>query len=245
MKQTKIIMGMPVTIEIVDHARKSDLKEIFDFFRSVDKRFSTYKKNSEISKINRKEINIDQISAQMKKIFKLAQKTKQETKGFFDISRQGKIDPSGVVKGWAILEAAKILRRKGYQDFYVNVGSDIQFSGKNDQGEGWTVGIQNPFNQNQIVKVLKINNFGVATSGNYIRGHHIYDPKSDQRLADDVVSITVIGPDILEADRFATAAFAMGKEGIDFIEKLTGFEGYLIDKNGMATYTSGFNEFVR
>ena len=58
------------------------------------------------------------------------------------------------------------------------------------------------------------------------------------------VSVTVLGPNVYEADRFATAAFAMGPEGIHFIEELSGFEGYLIDKSGLATMTSGFGDYV-
>ncbi len=58
------------------------------------------------------------------------------------------------------------------------------------------------------------------------------------------MSLTVIGPNIYDADRFATAAFAMGRDGIYFIENLEGFEGYMIDKNGMATFTTGFEGYV-
>ncbi len=60
----------------------------------------------------------------------------------------------------------------------------------------------------------------------------------------DVVSITIIGPNVFEADRFATAAFAMGRKGIQFIEELAGFEGYMIDAQACATYTSGFERYV-
>jgi thiamine biosynthesis lipoprotein len=60
----------------------------------------------------------------------------------------------------------------------------------------------------------------------------------------EVVSLTVIGPDIYEADRFATAAFAMGQAGIIFVEQLEGFEGYLINQEGQATFTSGFARYV-
>jgi thiamine biosynthesis lipoprotein len=60
----------------------------------------------------------------------------------------------------------------------------------------------------------------------------------------DVVSLTVIGPNIYEADRFATAAFAMGEEGIRFIGRLAGFEGYMIDRRGQATFTNGFTRYV-
>ncbi len=56
--------------------------------------------------------------------------------------------------------------------------------------------------------------------------------------------MTVIGPDVYEADRFATAAFAMGRMGVAFVEGLDGFEGYMIDAQGIATYTSGFERYV-
>ena len=92
--------------------------------------------------------------------------------------------------------------------------------------------------------VLSVSNRGVATSGTYVRGQHIYNPKQADRLITDIVGLTVIGPDIYEADRFATAAFAMGREGIHFIERLEGFEGYMIDRDGQATLTSGFTRYV-
>jgi thiamine biosynthesis lipoprotein len=94
------------------------------------------------------------------------------------------------------------------------------------------------------VKALTVSDTGVATTGTSIRGQHIYHPQSGAQTMDDVISITVIGPNIYDADRFATAAFAMGNEGIAFIENLQGFEGYMIDNSGMATLTSGFMRYV-
>jgi len=117
--------------------------------------------------------------------------------------------------------------------------------GRNAGGTEWSVGIRNPFNPEEIVKVIHPRGKGVATSGPYLRGDHIYNPHDSGRAIEDIVSLTVIGPNALEADRFATAAFAMGKEGIWFIEKLTGFEGYTIDKDGMATMTSEFAAYTR
>ena len=106
------------------------------------------------------------------------------------------------------------------------------------------MGIQNPFNINEIVKVLAVTDCGVATSGTYVRGQHIYNPRNAEPLNTSIVSLTVIGPNIYEADRFATAAFAMGEDGIAFIEDLEGFEGYQIDNTGLATITSGFERFI-
>jgi thiamine biosynthesis lipoprotein len=237
-------MGMPITIEVVDpQATVALLDEVFAYFENVDARFSTYKETSEISRINRHELDLADASDDMRQIFALAEQTRQETSGYFDIQRDGQFDPSGIVKGWSIYHAARRLRNAGCQNFYVDAGGDIEAHGKNADGDDWRVGIRNPFDLHEIVKVLAISNRGVATSGTYIRGDHIYNPNSTDPLGDEIVSLTVIGPDIYEADRFATAAFAMGRAGIAFIESLDNFEGYMIDRGGIATLTSGFARY--
>lgn len=236
---------MPVTIEVVDKKiTKFEINKVFTYFKNIDEKFSTYKKTSEITLINAGQINKSKFSKEMKKIFKLADKTKKETNGFFDIEQNGYLDPSGLVKGWAIWQAAKLLMRQGFGNFYINAGGDIQSFGKNKFGKTWQVGIRNPFKLKEIIKVLNPKNRGVATSGIYERGEHIYNPKTQSKISTDIVSLTVIGPNIYEADRFATAALAMGEKGINFIENRPGFEGYMVNKNGIATYTKGFEKFV-
>jgi thiamine biosynthesis lipoprotein len=238
-------MGMPIEIEIIDNNASTALEAAFNYFVSVDTQFSTYKNDSEISQINRGEIIESEMSSEMHEIFELAEKTKKETDGYFNIRHpNGPIDPSGIVKGWAILNAAKIIRNAGYENFFVNAGGDIAMNGKNAKGEEWSFGIKNPFNTSEIVKIMYPRGKGIATSGSYLRGNHIYNPLNPKEALRDVVSITVIGPDVFEADRFATAAFAMGKEGILFIEQLPGFEAYMIDANGIATMTSGFSAYT-
>lgn len=244
MKQTKILMDMPITVEIVDKSVTENIfDKVFEYFKTVDDKFSTYKKNSEISLINAGIVKKKNFSQDMKEVFQLSQQTKKETDGFFDIYRRGKYDPSGIVKGWAIYNASLIIKRHGFKNFYVDAGGDIQVSGRNKNNDAWKIGIKNPFNQDEIVQVVYILDEGLATSGTYIRGNHIYNPK-DNRKENDIISLTVIGPNVYEADRFATAAFAMGKNGILFLERLPGFEGYMIDKSGIATYTSKFKNYT-
>ncbi|MEI8130592.1 MAG: FAD:protein FMN transferase [bacterium] len=245
MKETRITMGMPATIEIVDAgATQESLDMVFDFFNSVDERFSPYKTDSELSRYNRGEIAEGDLSEQMKYIFVLAEKTKNDTNGYFDMRHNGTCDPSGIVKGWAIHEGANLLRAKGFQNFYVEIAGDIEVSGHNTDGAPWSIGIRNPFKREEIVKVVHLSSGGIATSGTAIRGDHIYNPKGDAR-PNDIASITVIGPNVYEADRFATPAFAMGGDGIQFIEALPNSEGYMIDTKGIATMTSGFTKFTR
>lgn len=238
-------MGMPITVDIIaDPEPESSINEVFNYFQYVDDKFSTYKDDSEISRINNHELRLENSSDDMKTVFALAEQTRLATFGYFNIEHKGFFDPSGLVKGWAIFNASKILSRNGFNNYSVDAGGDVQVAGRNSQGQNWRVGIRNPFEPDQIVKVLSLSNCGVATSGTYVRGQHIYNPKSEDEPITEILSLTVIGPNIYDADRFATAAFAMGMDGINFIERLHGFEGYLIDKDKRATYTTGFEGYV-
>src|SRR5689334_2552060 len=107
MKQTRLLMGMPITVEIVDPpATEQSLEAVYAYFEYVDEKFSTYKATSEITAINQKKLALKQSSDDMRLIFALAKQTHQETNGYFDILRDGLYDPSGIVKGWAIYNAA-------------------------------------------------------------------------------------------------------------------------------------------
>jgi thiamine biosynthesis lipoprotein len=114
MKQIRQIMGMPITIEITQSTNNQitqlenrkmerDIEKIFGYFRSVDEKYSPFKSTSEVGKLNRGE----KVSREMNNILKLAQELKEQTGGYFDIkSPDGKIDPSGIVKGWAVKNAS-------------------------------------------------------------------------------------------------------------------------------------------
>ena len=239
-------MGMPVSVEIADtSAAQESLAKAFDYFTYIDQTFSTYKEESEMSRINRGEIPSSEYSADMRLILDLAEETKKLTNGYFDIrTPDGSIDPSGIVKGWAINNVADLLRSLGHQSFYVEAGGDIQTGGTNAEGTEWRIGIRNPFDRTQIVKLVFPHGRGIATSGTAIRGSHIYDPHTKRAVATNVASLSVIGPNVYEADRYATAAFAMGEKGISFIESMDGFGGYQINTKGVATMTSGFKHYT-
>ena len=238
-------MGMPITVDIAGASGATLVEAVFDYFEHIDRRFSTYRTDSEISAINRGDLPIRDWSAEMMEVMALAAQTKNQTDGYFDIRKpDGSLDPSGIVKGWAIRNAAGIVRRAGVGDFFIEAGGDIQTSGKNALGKDWSVGIRNPFNAEEIIKIVYPRGHGVATSGTYVRGQHIYNPLGADPIT-EIVSLTVIGSDVLEADRFATAAFAMGRQGILFLEQAPGLEGYVVDSNRRATPTSGFGAFCQ
>jgi FAD:protein FMN transferase len=244
-RDTRIVMGMPITVEVVGAATDGMVDAIFDHFAEVDARFSPFKPESEVSAMNAGRLAPSEFSAELVEVLALAEQTKRETQGYFDIRRpEGFFDPSGIVKGWAIQKAAQRIASAGYRDYLVDAGGDIQVGGHSPDGEGWRIGIRNPFDASQIIKTVTLNGCGIATSGTDARGQHIHDPYRPDQPLEDLVSITVIAADVLEADRFATAAFAMGRTGIHFIESVPGLEGYAVDPNGIATQTSGFKKYA-
>jgi FAD:protein FMN transferase len=245
MRETRLIMGMPISVEVRNADAQQRIEDVFNYFNEVDLRFSTYKDDSEISAFNKGEISSQDLSQPMREVFGLAAQTKAESAGYFDMARpDGSLDPSGIVKGWAIRNAAALLHEAGCRNYFVDAGGDAQAEGVNEAGVPWRVGIRNPFNAAEIIKIVSLNGQGIATSGTSARGQHIYNPLEPHSSITDIVSLTVIGPDVLEADRFATAAFAMGGNGIYFIEERPGLEAYMVDAQGVATQTTGFGDYV-
>lgn len=235
---------MPITIQLPGSKSAQLFDRAFNYFRTVDQQFSPYIKSSEVSRINRIK-DKGNISKDMRLILKLAEQTRQETNGYFDVWPGDIFDPSGIVKGWAIQKASDLLIAAGQSDFYVEAGGDIMTGGHNDKNEAWRVGIRNPFNRNETIKIVHLSGEGIATSGTATRGQHIYNPHHLDQQINDIVSLTVIAPTIYDADRFATAAFAMGKDGIRMISDKRDIEGYMIDANGIATMTDGFERYVK
>jgi thiamine biosynthesis lipoprotein len=245
MRETRQLMGMPITIAVVDAKDRTPIERALDYFERVDARFSPYRPDSEVSLFNRVDARPARPSAELMELLDLAEQTRRVTDGYFDVWRpDGRFDPSGLVKGWAIRNAALLIADAGFANYFVDAGGDIQCAGRNESGEAWRIGIRNPFDPMQSVKTLQPGNAGIATSGTSIRGAHIYDPHHSGRALDEIVSLTVVGPDVYEADRFATAAFAMGRNGIGFIDAIPGLEGYAIDRQGIATMSRGFAKYV-
>ena len=266
LEETEIIMGLPITVVMVDRfggerghgtgyagaglatgetkeRMHRDAVRVFDYLREVDEQFSPYKETSEVSRINRNEIEPSEYSDEMRSVLDLAEDTKQLTHGFFDVWFEGHFDPSGIVKGLALHNAGKILEELGYENFCVDGGGDIEVKGRNAGGRKWRIGIRNPLSPDGIIKALVLEDRGIATSGLYIRGEHIYNPVAGG-TATEICSMSVVGPNLYEADRNATAAFAMGKAGLELVASLPDFDGYMVEDNGIATYTDGFLRYV-
>ncbi len=248
MERTELIMGMPITVSLPSAKSGEGADEafaaVFSYFREIDERFSPYKPGSEVSRIARGEEKLEEASPQMAEVLRLCEETARQTGGYFSAWYAGTFDPSGIVKGWAVHEASRILDELGFRDHCVDAGGDIEARGFNSEGGPWEIGIRNPFDPRTIVKVLRLRDRGIATSGTYIRGDHIYDPKTGLPKADGFASLTVIGPDVLEADRLSTPAFAMGEEGLGFLTTTPGIEAYAVGADGIALFTPGLARYI-
>jgi thiamine biosynthesis lipoprotein len=219
------------------------LNVAIDYLHDIDRRFSPYKTDSEVSRIMRGELAVDDASPDVRWIMGLCDELARLTDGYFDARKyraDGLPDPTGVVKGWAVEEAAFMLIEAGATDFLVNGGGDIVARGSPVPGssESWRVGIQHPLERNKLAAVLEVRDGAVATSGTYERGEHVIDPHT-RKPATDLVSLTVVGLSLTYADAYATAAFAMGRKGPEWLAGLEGYEAFAITSDGRTLATPG------
>ncbi|HEY2541657.1 MAG TPA: FAD:protein FMN transferase [Gaiellaceae bacterium] len=230
MHRVEHIMGMPIVVEV----RDGDVTdEVFDWFRHVDATFSTYKEESDVSRIRRGDLALADASEEVRDVYARCAELRQETSGFFDVDAVG-LDPSGYVKGWAVDGAAAILDRSGAREYAINAGGDIRTRGR------WRIGIQHPLEPQAVATVVEGDDLAVATSGAYERGDHVRDPHSGHAPA-GILSVTITGPDLGTADAYATAAFAMGgHRAPNWTARLDGYEAMTILDDGRVLSTPGF-----
>jgi thiamine biosynthesis lipoprotein len=249
------IMGMPIGIDLRDlDLDPAVLDEAFDWLRRVDATFSTYKVESEMSRLNRGELRLDEADPDVRTVLQRCEQLRFQTGGYFDARAAfwqseartriedpspAAVDPSGLVKGWAVDRAATILDAAGARNYCINAGGDVCVRGAALPDPYWRIGILHPLQHDQVAAVVQANDLGIATSGTYARGEHIVDPYNETP-PQSVLSVTIVGLDLGTADAYATAAFAMGEEGPEWTAGLAGCEAMTILANETVLYTPGF-----
>jgi FAD:protein FMN transferase len=230
------IMGMPIVVEVRDgDVDPEQLDEVFDWFRWVDETFSTHKPESEVSRLGRGELELEETAPEVRQVLHRCEELRQETDGYFDAHATGRLDPSGLVKGWSVDRAAAILDGARLREHAVSAGGDMRL-----RGGPWRVGIQHPRERHRLAAVLDATDLAVATSGAYARGQHVVDPHTC-RPPTGVLSVTVVGPDLATADAYATAAFAMGVDAAPhWVARLKGYEAMVVIDDDVVLSTGGF-----
>jgi FAD:protein FMN transferase len=192
------------------------LARVVEWLHWVDATFSTYRPESQISRLGRGELTPEECAPEVRAVLSRCAELVAETGGYFDCRAGGRLDPSGYVKGWAVERASDLLAAAGASNHCINGGGDVQCRGAAAPGRPWGVGITDPRNPGQTVATVRGNELAVATSGSAERGLHVIDPHTGSR-PDALLSVTVVGTRIADVDAYATAAMAMGEQAAEWL----------------------------
>ena len=224
-------MGMPVTAHVRDPSFAPEaLDAAFAWLREVDALFSTYRPESEISRLDAGTLALADAHPLVREVLGRCEALRARTRGCFDARAGGRLDPSGLVKGWALDRAAALVEAAS---LCLDGGGDLVL-----RGGPWRVGIRHPLQRGRLAAVLELHAGAVATSATYERGEHIVDPRTG-RPPRGVLSVTVTGSELATADAYATAAFAMGRDGPAWTAGLDGCEAMTILEGGRVLSTPG------
>jgi thiamine biosynthesis lipoprotein len=227
LRRVEHVMGTAISLDIADPLPADRLEsladQVFAWMREVDRRFSTYRADSEVMRLDRGELTVDDASTGLRHVLNRCAVLWRETDGYFDAYATGQLDPSAYVKGWAVQVASDRLLQLGVPNHCLNAGGDVRVRGHAAPGQPWRIGIRHPWDARHTCWVLSGTDLSVATSGVYERGHHVIDPHTGTP-ATGLRSVTVVGLDLGDVDAYATAALAMGTAGLDWLTRLPGHE---------------------
>jgi FAD:protein FMN transferase len=237
--RTHPAMGTMASVHVHDNADPALIDSAVDaMWLELDRLediFSTFRPSSEISRINRGELHLLDASPEVIEVVDACTWLEHVSDGAFRARRPGDItiDPAGFVKGWAAELAAKCLDRAGLQQWYLSVGGDIQTRGTAGDGRPWRVAIADPNSADEraIRAIVEVCGDAVATSGTAARGRHLWDGRTG-RPAAALASMTVVGSNLTWADAFATTAFVMGLDGVDWVTRFDGYRALAITSEG-------------
>jgi thiamine biosynthesis lipoprotein len=237
--EVRSIMGMPIGIDLRDPG--IEVEPAFDWLRECDAIFSTYREDSDVSRLDRGELLLAECRPEVDEVLTRCLALERETRGAFSVRLAGRLDPSGFVKGWAVAGAAERLIAAGARNFCINAGGDVVARGRAAPDRRWRVGIRHPVDRGRLAGVVALEDLAVATSGEYEQPGHIIDPRTG-RPPTGLLSVTIVGPDLGRADAYATAAFAMGAGGPGWTATLAGYDAMCITDDHQVLTTPGFAE---
>ncbi len=173
------------------------------------------------------------------------------------------LDASGIAKGYGVDVVADFLRKEGVINFMVEIGGEIAVEGVNSKGQQWRIGIDKPIFDTLVLDretalIVTLSGKALATSGNYrnfyikdgIRYSHIIDPRSGYPVQNNMLSATLIAPDCITADAFATACMVLGAdESLQLINQHAYLEACFIVDDGNDNvdilYSSNFHQYIK
>jgi thiamine biosynthesis lipoprotein len=227
----------------VPAAAMAVLPAVLRWLHWVDRTFSTYREDSDVSRFGRGAATLADCAPELAEVIGECAVLGEQSGGYFTDRPGGRFDPSGLVKGWSIEHAAAMLTAVGHTSLSVNGAGDVQCAGEPEPGRPWRIGVADPLQPGALAAVLAGRDFAVATSGTAERGPHIINPHTG-RPATDLASVTVVGPRVTSADAYATAAFAMGPAAREWVESLDGYEAFAVAPDGSRWQTPGLAAYA-
>jgi thiamine biosynthesis lipoprotein len=219
----------------------------------LDAMFSTWQPDSVMSRLRRGELALGGAPAEVVEVLELCEQAKELTEGHFDPwAMPGGVDPTGLVKGWAVERAASVLVRHGVPAGLVNGGGDIACFSTGTEPVLFRVGVRHPWRPAALACVVTLGaGDAIATSGTYERGAHLVDPFPERRRrgggsgGEDqaaVLSASVVGRSLALADGIATGLAVAGKKTSSITARVVaaGYGCYRIYEDGSEELTPAF-----
>ena len=239
------VMGTVVSFDVrfADESKRVLMREAVadavTWLHRVDDVFSTYRPQSQVSRLGRGELRLADCDDDVAEVLELCAQVGRESGGYFSSTYGGRLDPTGLVKGWAVQRASEHLSSAGSAHHLVNGGGDIQAIGGSAPGIPWQIGIAHPLQRGALASVVRLTDGAVATSGTAERGSHVLDPFTGQPAV-ALASVTVVGADLIRSDAYATAAIAMGDRAHRWLEGCVGYEAFAVTADGVGWWTPGY-----
>jgi thiamine biosynthesis lipoprotein len=240
MRRVEKVMGTAVTVLVPGGCPEPLLDEVFAWFHRVDRTFSTFRPDSAISRW--REFGPGGAPALVEEVLDRCSELYPATDGWFDAwpdGPEGRVDPSGYVKGWSVDVAAALLAGGGIADYCLAAGGDVKVAGCGVAGRPWRIGIQHPTARLAVAAVLQGSPLAVATSGAYERGAHIRG-----RSGASLLSATVAGPRLGTADALATALFAADGAAAGWFHRFSGYDYLTIGADERVRWTPGLDAYL-
>lgn len=161
------------------------------------------------------------------------------------------IDLGGIAKGYALEQAARVLKENGIKNALIDAGGDIYALGKKGR-KLWRVGIKNP-RAESMLGYVEVEDLAVIGSGDYERFfmqdgkryHHIFNPKTGYPT-EGISGVTLIYPDTVSAQAWAKIPFIMGqKKGLELLESIPGMQAIVVTSEGEVTYSKGLKNMLK
>ncbi|MCW2955753.1 MAG: thiamine biosynthesis lipoprotein [Thermoleophilia bacterium] len=244
LRHAEPVMGTVVSFDVrvpagSEGKGRAAIRQACEVLHDADATFSTWKPASPISRLRRGEVGLGELPGEVHEVLDLCTRAHRLSAGWFDAWAQpGGVDPTGLVKGWAVARAAERLRDLGITVACVNGGGDIAVLGEPEPGRPWTVGIRDPEATDRLLAAAQVR-AAIATSGTYERGSHVIDPRTGTEATSSVAGATVVGPQLAIADALATALVAAGPELLAGV-LAAGYEALTVGSDGALQATPAF-----